>query len=200
MYAAGTWTMAKEHSRTLQATQRRMLRMVLGAGRRRQQRDFERVPTATGDEVADDESDHDVDSNATVLSAEQILTSVDDAIEPWVEWIRRTTHKIEELARSVKVESWVVRARSAKWRLAHRVANQHPDRWTHRVLNWNPEVSFDGLICRARRRQSRPSLRWLDDIHQFMQQFHEGRPWQSLACDARTWEDNHDKYCSDDWR
>ena len=36
LYASGTWTLTKDHERALQRTQRIMLRMILGAGRRRQ--------------------------------------------------------------------------------------------------------------------------------------------------------------------
>jgi len=198
LYAAGTWTLTKQHEHILQRTQRRMLRMVLGAGRRRHQGN----PQDTNHDRSDDtDDDDDVNSIVENISEAQVEPMEDEEVlEPWAEWIRRTTHKVEELARKVNVQSWVVMARGAKWKLARRIVNQHADRWSHIILTWDPELSFDGHYSRAHRKQSRPNMRWIDDIHRFMQICHDSMPWQQLASNAGSWMNNMTPFCTGDWR
>jgi hypothetical protein len=193
LYAAGTWALTKRHEHTLQRTQRRMLRMILGAGRRP-------LPGNSTDTCKAD-SDDDVDSDVEKTSEAQVEAMDDEEVlEPWSEWIQRTTHRIEELALKVDVSSWVVLARRAKWKLAHRIAMQSTERWSQKVLTWEPFLCFDGQRSRAHRKQSRPNLRWIDDIRQFTQTCHGSFPWQQLACNAKGWFESMDLFCTGDWR
>ena len=195
LYAAGSWTLTKQQEHALNCTQRRMLRMILGAGRQRQ------VSTTQDQDMLDESSCDELEDDTDALqAAEPTGEEHKENLEPWVEWIQRVTHKIEELAAKSQVHSWVSRARLAKWRLAARIANQCPDRWSLRVLRWSPDRSFDGNICRAHRKRSRPKLRWFDDIQRFLELRLLPIPWQSFAHDIDAWEECAEEFCSDDWR
>ena len=92
--------------------------------------------------------------------------SEEDALEPWADWIQRATHKVEEQARKLNLQSWVLKARAAKWKWAFRVANHNANRWTCQVFSWDPELLFDGRRSQAQRNRGRPQLRWIDDMVQ----------------------------------
>ena len=59
LYGSETWTLTAEMSRLLRTTQRRMLRMVLGQGRRRRERTSERQED---DHYSDGSGEEPVDS------------------------------------------------------------------------------------------------------------------------------------------
>jgi hypothetical protein len=82
LYGSGTWTMTRPRERLLRTTQRKMLRMILGASRRVE-------PTEASDETSGDCSDQ-----------EEV-----DVMEPWTEWIKRATHTVEKVAE----KSWITR-------------------------------------------------------------------------------------------
>lgn len=205
LYGAATWTLTKGHEHILQRTQRRMLRMILGSGRRRQNlntsvQDNDEHDTAN--EPADDpDLDCDVDSNVGELLENQLEDiSEEDALEPWADWIKRVTHRVEEQVRKLNLQSWVVKARAAKWKWAFRVANHDANRWTRQVLDWDPELLFDGPRSRAQRKRGRPQLRWIDDIVQFTQYRHNILQWQQLATNAASWDELSDDFCNESWR
>ena len=68
----------------------------------------------------------------------------EEALAPWSEWIQRTTHKIEEMTETINIQSWVVNARCAKWRLAGKIVHRSPDHWADKLLFGDPEFYFDG--------------------------------------------------------
>ena len=190
LYASGTWTLTKDHERAFQRTQRIMLRMILGAGRRRQ--------TPEPDTLS---QEHDVDSDVDLAVNEQESEDSDnEGLEPWVDWIRRVTHHIEQQACKLDIKSWVVQAREHKWDLAKRVSDHEPSRWTSRVLNWDPQLFFDGQICRANRPQAHPKLRWTDDIARFMATCHGSSNWQQVAKNSSKWEACRKEFCDGTWR
>jgi hypothetical protein len=193
LYAVGTstWALTKPQEHILRTCQRRMLRMILGAGRRR-------LPD---DDAGSGDSEKDVDSCAGEASATYEDSMGDEELlEPWEDWIKRCTHKIEDLARKVNVHCWVSQARSAKWKLAHRIFNHSSDRWTYKSLFWDPQLCFDGSFSRAHRKQSRPSLRWIDDINQFMKARHGSMSWLQLVENSNDWYQSLDDFCDGGWR
>ena len=170
---------------------RRMLRMILGAGRRR-------LPEVTAGSC---DSEADVDSQVGEASANHDDSMADDELlEPWEDWIRRCTHKIENLARKVNVQCWVLQARSAKWKLAHRVCKHSSDRWTYKSLVWDPQLCFDGNFSRAHRKQSRPSLHWIDEINQYMKARHGSMSWLQLAQSSNNWFQSLEDFSDGGWR
>ena len=176
----------------------------MGSGRRRQnvsnivQGNVEHNIT---DEVYEPTLECDVDSNAGEMLENQIeQISEEEALEPWADWIRRTTHRVEEQARKLNLQSWVVKARAAKWKWARIVANHDTSRWTRQVLEWDPELLFDGPRSLAHRRRGRPQLRWIDDIVQFTRYRHGSTQWRQFASNGNTWDKLSDEFCNDSWR
>ena len=132
--------------------------MVLGSGR---------ITLPAGNITDSVDVDSDVekeDPESYVLKDSQDST----VLEPWVEWVRRVTHEVEERCNKLNIESWVEKARGMKWSLAQRLASQSSDRWSRQLLQWDPEIHFPGLRRRAQRRQARPKLRWKEDIGKFL--------------------------------
>ena len=135
-----------------------MLRMILGHGRRR---------IATMSVVEPDSSGEDVQSNAsnTIKPDDEPAEDPRDELEPWVDWIRRITHHVEERLKQLEMRTWVEEARLRKRKWARKLfTGEHSERWSTRALHWNPQIHFDRPKPSARRRPTRPNLRWLDDI------------------------------------
>ena len=135
-----------------------MLRMLLGNKRR----------LLLCEKVADAD---DFDSDAEKEDPEHFMskdTSESTKLEPWVDWIKRTTHDVEEKCKQLNMTSWVEKVRGLKWNLAERVITQDCSRWSRQALAWDPEHHFSGLQPKAQRRQARPKLRWMDDITEFL--------------------------------
>ena len=105
LYGSETWTLTVEMARLLKTTQRRMLRMILGQGRRR----IERTHEAANEDQSPDESDDD---------AEVVQDHEENALEPWVDWIKRVTHNVEDTLERLKIRTWNEQARKRKWRFA----------------------------------------------------------------------------------
>ena len=149
--------MTKTMENALKRTQRKMLRMILGHGRRRAQ------PNAAEPES----SGEDVQSNAsnTVKPEADPPEDPRDELEPWVDWIKRVTHDVEERLKQPGMRSWTEEARLRKWKWAQKLfTREQLDRWSVKALHWNPQVHLDRPKPASRRRPTRPKLRWLDDI------------------------------------
>ena len=97
--------------------------------------------------------------------------------ESWVEFIQRTTHRSEDLAKQHKLEDWVELQRRRKWEFAGKVARLPRERWCLRLLGWRP-----WFRCHPRRRVGRPLKRWSDDLVAFA-----GGDWQNTARDEGMW-------------
>eukprot|EP00973_Karenia_brevis_P019225 2635490-Karenia_brevis.AAC.1 len=85
--------------------------------------------------------------------------------------------------------------------MAARVASHGTDRWSKRVLEWDPASSIDDLRRNARRKQARPKKRWSDDLQQFLQ--HAGYPnaeWLSLAKQHEIWSSLEEQFTAGEWR
>ena len=157
LYGSECWTMTKIMDNALKTTQRKMLRMILGHGRRRVQ----------ANTVEPESSGEDVQSNAsnTVKPEDEPSVEPVDELEPWVDWIKRVTYHMEGRLQNLKMRSWTEEARLRKWKWAQNLfTGEHSDRWSVKALHWNPQVHFDRPKPAARRRPTRPKLRWLDDI------------------------------------
>ena len=171
LYGCPCWTLTKDLENKLKTTQRRMLRMILSSGRRHATTP---EPHATTTRRHDDETIHD-----------------DVELEPWSEWLKRTTRQVEEQMRALKYEGWVQQCRRLKWRWAQRVAAMSSDRWASAALDWTPQLTS----LKARRAQGRPRKRWSDEMTHFLQNiFGEKVCWQTKSRDAAIWRDLEDRY------
>ena len=189
LYGAETWTLTKEMERTLRTTQRRMLRTILGQGRRRIQGPTER---ANADEAADSEEEEASDDPAEEDSR--------DVLEPWVEWIQRVTHSVENNLKRLKIRTWVEQARKRKWRFAAELySGPGEQKWTHLALKWNPQVHHDTIRPTARRNPTRPNVRWTDELHNFVKNIL--RPEQVLnevCSNPDFWKNYEDQFVNED--
>ena len=177
LYGAGTWTLTKEMERALRTTQRRMLRAILGQGRRK----IERTTESThAEENGNSEEDGD---NETPEEDDR------DLLEPWVEWIQRVTHNVENILKRLNIKAWVEQARKRKWRLAAELYSGRGDqKWTHLALQWNPQMHYDGIRPTARRAPARPNLRWTDELHNFVRDnVRPERTWSEVCSNPEFW-------------
>jgi len=88
--------MGRDRENTLRGTQRKMLRKVLGSGRREKDPSEESASTqeTSGDTVSQLSEKHEV--------------------ETWAEWIQRVTHQVEAACRRLGVKDWVEEQRRRK--------------------------------------------------------------------------------------
>ena len=177
LYGAGTWTLTKEMERALRTTQRRMLRAILGQGRRRMERTTESIN-------AEENGDSGEDGDNETPEEDDI-----DLLEPWVEWIRRVTHNAENNLKRFNIKTWVEQARTRKWRLAAELySGRGEQKWTHLALQWNPQMHYDGTRPTARRTPTRPNLRWTDELHNFIRDnMRIERTWSEVCSDPEFW-------------
>ena len=152
-YAASTWTLTKDMERDLRSARRKMLRMMIGTSRRR----------AAANHLEDEAN----------KSLGEGSVDTEPGLEPWVDWIQRTTHKAEQLAKEACLDDWVAIHRKRKWQFARKTATKADDRWSKRLLSWKPS---------GRRNPGRPLKRWLDDIVAVA-----GEEWSEHAADESLW-------------
>ena len=97
--------------------------------------------------------------------------------EPWVDFVKRSTHTSERLAREHGVKDWLQAQQWRKWKLAGEAARRTDKRWSHRLLNWKP--FFRKLHHRD---VGRPCLRWSDSLVEVA-----GGEWVEAAVDKGLW-------------
>jgi hypothetical protein len=115
------------------------------------------------DDVDDD--DDDVDSTTFTQLQQVVHHDVDNDnasdSEPWVDWIRRCTHEVEERMWKLKLDDWITIQRRRKWRWAGNVAQTSREDWTAMAIRWDPTIDPK---LKARRQPGRPKTRWTNDI------------------------------------
>eukprot|EP00973_Karenia_brevis_P025244 3482036-Karenia_brevis.AAC.1 len=164
LYGAGTWTMNAAREAKLQTAQRKMLRWMVGSGRR------------TVNTHQDDSQDSDEENSEPEDDQEQ-----DVMLEPWEEWVRRVTHFAEEQLRHCSMEDWIVCQRRRKWKLAGHLARRVDGRWSTRLLAWVP--------VGGRRHRGHPVKRWRDDVEEFLHKVLDvpKGAWTELAMHSDMW-------------
>ena len=124
-----------------------------------------------------------VDSDDNGSNIEQ--DEAENCLEPWVDFIKRTTRDAEERLRHLDIEEWISIQRKRKWNFAQRVALQSSSRWTHIVAKWQPELTS----IRTSRPQGHPKKRWHDDIEKFLKSAlgKDSVDWMQVAEDKVVW-------------
>ena len=180
LYGAEAWTLTAEMTKLLKTTQRRMLRMILGQGRRRNQG---RSDPTNDNQKSEDSGD----------DFEEAADDPEDVLEPWIDWIRRVTHNAEENLQRLKIRTWIEQARKRKWRFAADLFSSSGDRkWSHIALQWNPQVHFDAPRPAARRKPTRPNLRWTDELRNYAKEhLRPEQEWNDVCADPDFWK-NHE--------
>ena len=175
LYGAGSWVLTEELKSRIRKTQRRMLRSIFQRPRRRN--------------PGENESR---DGSTSGSSREQLLApEVDDEdLEPWVDWIRRVTHEIEDSLSRYNIEPWEATARRRLYSWAGHVCRRADGRWSTKVLHWTPEQGARQGGKGPGRRQSRPCTRWTDAFDEFFARELQMQPgdWRLLAVNKVEWD------------
>jgi hypothetical protein len=146
LYGCAAWTLTNKLENLIRRTERRMLRMILGSGRR---------PINRGDDSRD--------------------------VEPWEEWIRRTTHQAERRVAELNLDDWLTVHRRQKLEWARQLVTDDVDTWAFRALAWQPdEVKYQ-------RAQARPRRRWQDEICSLLRQHDVQMPWHEALRNDDIW-------------
>ena len=130
-----------------------------------------------------------------------------DNEEPWVDYIRRSTHRAEQLMRLHNVTDWVTEQRRSHWRLAAHVAAQPATRWARKAVQWHPSHTASKPAYRNHGGQRK---RWDDDLRAFLgknfcddavpehQQRQHGdindTSWLNIARQSATWQNLEIQY------
>ena len=156
----------------LRSAQRKMLRSILGQGRRR--------ITHASQSEQDSGSEHELESNTG---------EVQEELEPWTDWIQRVTHNAEESLEKLKIKTWVEQARRRKWRWAAKIfCEAEQDKWTATALAWNPQIHFDHPKPAARRKQAGPKKRWTDELEHFVRNLPpQNKTLRDICADPNFW-------------
>ena len=144
------------------------MRKILGKGR---------IEVSTAMETSNATKSDEAERTSTTTA------SVEPTLESWIDWIKRVTDEVEEIAAAVGVKNWVEEQRRRKWRWAGYVARRLDNRWTNRLLHWTPVGA---------RKQGRPRKRWSDDFHIFLNATchntsQAAYDWLQVATNTTTW-------------
>ena len=182
LYGSETWTMTARLERKLKTTQRRMLRWIIGVGRRKNtQTDQSSEETDREEDVGEtNPSDYEDDDVDEVGAKEEL--------ESWVDWIKRATSVSEQHLANERIEDWINAQKRQKLRWAGHVARRHDSRWSHEVLYWKPE--------NGRRRVGRPDRRWADCINAYFAREYGMKEyeWIHLAQCRESWKSAEDTF------
>ena len=95
--------------------------------------------------------------------------------ETWVDFVKRSAHTVDSMADFHGLENWAMAYRRRKWRFAGRLARQTDDRWSAKLLEWQP--------CHGMgRSRGHPKTRWADQIEALA-----GGNWREFANDVSHW-------------
>ena len=183
-YAAGTWTLSKEHERMIQSTQRKMLRLIIQTKRKYKKIEkqdiepkdekgiVEKTENCSTDEESGDgqstKSEDDVDSGVTFdEDSEKEIDTIEIDEEDWIDYIKRSTADALDKMERAKIRCWNRTHKKMKWKLALRIATSPSERWLKKAAEWNLELSSRYGTNRA---IGRPRKRWEDDINDFLKQ------------------------------
>ena len=182
LYGSGTWTLTAGRENRIRTTQRRMLRWILGAGRRL----IPTTPCKALDTSLESESSSS-SSGGINTEPEEIENEASTNHEDWVDWIRRTTHLAEEHCQRAGLEDWVAAVRRKHWRWAGHLARRTDGRWSSQLLSWVPL---------GRRSRGHPCKRWSDALDEYFFKT-VGLPrgsWQVVAMDRLQWHSLEDDF------
>ena len=125
-------------------------------------------------------------------------------LELWVDWIKRTTHAVEDEMSKMKIKNWIQHVRFRKWNYFGRILDHDMSRWTRIAHEWDPALHLDGPCFRSiqcSRVQARPKTRWVDELSRFTQRIgmHE-HELMELRSNQMEWHHLRKEFCKDEWR
>ena len=137
LYGCETWTLRVDQQKRLKVVQRKMLRMVINAKRRR----------LNDTEQADNDSDD--------------TEMVDPDLESWPEFLRRTAEWTEEQLKQAGQREWLQVWRQRQWKWACALQSRHSHEWCAIATAWKPLLH---TRAPSNRPQARPRKRWHEDF------------------------------------
>ena len=170
MYGSASWTMKVELENRLRRTQRQMLRMILASPRRV-------APSNHGEQTASESED---DDNFTKFMA--ALNKSEENLEPYVDWLRRSTHDAESRLAALKIEDWVTMQRRRQWKRIGTVARAPSHSWSAQAIWWDPLADSR---YNPRRVQGHPRKKWLDEVRSYLGE--DAAECLQKARDEKTW-------------
>ena len=144
LYGSSSWSLRRVDEQKLRVAQRRMLRAIVGKGRRT----LEQASASSAEDGSQTEED----------AAES-----DEHLESWIDWMQRTTEEVRTAMQKLKIDDWVTVVRKNQWRWAGRVVQHTTERWTSRVLYWLPQEGSRAV--------GHPRCRWTDPIQNFAKEW-----------------------------
>ena len=137
-----------------------LLRLVLGSGRRAIEVDPDTSPSTSSE------------TSSTHL-------------EPWAEWIQRTTRQAEEQLETCGIGTWTSVFRKRKWNFALKIWKMDRASWATGSLHFN--ASDDPTLFR---RVGRPLSRWTDPFDKCIKRVYGkdlGESWREVINDEASW-------------
>ena len=119
LYGSEAWTLKDDQQRRLRTTHRKMLRAILGAKRK-----------VINDNGSSDESETEGGEDE----------SNEVSLEPWPDFVRRTTSLAEGFLAATKLEDWLTTWRRKKWKWAGKLESTQVHKWSHKAFCWSPEL------------------------------------------------------------
>ena len=177
LYGCEAWTLKVDQQKRVRAVQRRMLRLVLNARRKRVQLEAASQDTEDTDNEEEEED-------------EQL-----DLLEPWHEFLQRTARWTEEQLRKAGQKEWLAIWRTRQWNWARKLITDDAHKWSATAMQWQP------LLHSTRpgeRPQGRPRKRWEQDLVEFLVACrpHSNQTWQQLAARCDEWEELKETFVS----
>ena len=168
LYGCGSWTMILSREKKLQTAQRKMLRKIMGLGRKKVELNNTEDASSTGESRTGSEPSNDEDCEGEAEAALE---------ESWIAWLERTARAIDVQIQKGSVADWVELQRSRKWSWAGHVFRRKDGRWTRSILHWIPHG--------GERRRGRPATRWEDALEKYAAE--NGARWEDWAGDNDVW-------------
>ena len=110
--------------------------------------------------------------------------------ELWLDWIRRATHKSQQLATEAHVRDWVHAHAYRKWLWAGHAARRSTSTWLWCVLAWRDSDWNRLAVEEGGATLMRPSrqrwMKWEDVLRRFMAE-HLCNSWTTVAQDKHNW-------------
>ena len=111
-----------------------------------------------------------------------------EQLEPWHEWIRRSTRHIEEHTEKLGIDDWVHLARQRIYNWAGHISRRYDERWGSLLLEWMPDRGKRFNELGHGRKQARPKTRWEDCLSEYFAHASEDMHWRIMAADKNTWD------------
>ena len=109
--------------------------------------------------------------------------------DDYIEWVQRSIHKAEDLAKKAGVRDWETAHLTSKWAWAGHVMRRPSETWVYRTTCWR-DSSWQSLVAHSSCRPLRPSRRRWTRWEDALQKFCTGRGmgnWTELAMDRARW-------------